>query len=255
MNTKNKIIIVILLILFVIVTIIMYNVSKNNKYNNLNMRDEDIQKDYNNMVGNSLMYSEKATISDLKNEYKITGEDDLYQIDTEFDGRRVVNVKPSINYKVAFVGMIKGSKPDFNEIDKIYKNNAPQKKGIWINQQSREKILNYINNNSNLSSSYEIDSSGYLQIVEKVNKNELDEKIEKLINGDIQIILDISSVCYMIDPVNGQITENAYNDLEEYQTYEYFSDESKNIIFVTENKNGVMTNDEILYSILNLFAL
>lgn len=255
MNTKNKIIVVILLVLFVLVTFIMYDVSKNNKNNDLNVINENVQKEYNDMIENSVMYNDKATMSDLKNEYKITGEDDLYQIDTEFDGRKVINVKPSINYKVAFSGMIKGSKPEFGEIDKIYANNAPQKNGIWINEQSREKIINCLNNSEKIFSKYEVDSSGYLQILEKNEQSDFDKKIEKLISGDMQIVLDVSSVCYMVDSVTGQIIENAYNDLEEFQTYEYFSDNSKNLIFVTENEGGSLTNDEILESVLNLFAV
>ena len=56
----------------------------------------------------------------------------------------------------------------------------------------------------------------------------------------------------MVDPVTGEIIENAYNDLEKYQTYEYFSDENRMIVFITENKDKKLTDNEIFESILNL---
>lgn len=253
MKKKNKITIITLLILLILIVFALlnyYGILKNDKNNNL--IDSNIQDSYNEMIQNSVMYDNSANIDDLKNEYKVTGQDDLYQIDTEYDGRKVLNIKPSIDYKVAFSGMIKKSKPNFEEVDTIFNNNAPQKTGIWINEQSRWKIVNFLNSSKKLSSNYEVDEFGYLQISEKNNQSDFDKKIEKLISSDMQYVFDISSICYMIDPVTGEIIENAYNDLEEYQTYEYFSDENKMIIFITENKDNKLTNDEIFESILNL---
>lgn len=254
MKKKNKITIgtiLILLILIVFILLNYYGILKNDKDNNL--IDSDTQNSYNDMVQNSVMYDNEANINDLKNEYNVTGQDNLYQIDTEYDGRKVLNIKPSVDYKVAFAGMIKGTKPDFKEIDSIFNNNNPQKTGVWISKQSREKILNFLNSNEKLDSKYGIDELGYIQILEKNNQSQLDKKIEKLISGDTQYVLDISSTCYMVDPVTGEIIKNAYNDLEEYQTYEYFSDENRMIIFITENKDNKLTNDEIFESILSLF--
>ena len=56
----------------------------------------------------------------------------------------------------------------------------------------------------------------------------------------------------MVDPVTGEIIDNPYNQLEPYQTYEYFEDEERMIIFITENKELKMTENEIIQSIVEL---
>ena len=149
--------------------------------------------------------------------------------------------------------MIKNAKPNFEELDSMFEKNAPDKKGIWINAEDREKILTYLNNN--LNNKYEINAEGYLKIKQKDNANTIDPKIEKLINGEKQYIICISSICYMVDTVTGEIIDNPYNELEQYQTYEYFKDEDRMIIFITENKESQLTKNEIFESIMDLIDL
>ncbi len=213
---------------------------------------QSVEEDYANMKKNSVMYQEEATINDLKEEYKITGDNDLYTIEIESDGRRVLTVKPSINYEVAFCGMIKGQTPNFEEIDEIYAKNSPTKNGIWINEKDRERIVNYLNQNDELKSQYGVTKEGYLTISDETNLSEKDNKIKQLIEGDKQYIISIASKCYMVDPVTGKIIENRYNDLEEYQTYEYFEDDKKTILFISENTEKKLTNDEIFQSLIDL---
>lgn len=197
--------------------------------------------------------TENTEVEELKQQYNITGNNEIYNVETEKDGRKVINVKPSINFKVAFAGMIKKQKPSFEEIDSIFENNAPNQKGIWIKKENREKILNYLNDNSKCK--YEINNDGYLQITDSTNANATDKKIQKLINGEKQYIICISSTCYMVDTVTGEIVDNPYNELDAYQSYEYFKDEDRMIIFITENKNSKMTEKEIFESIINLIEV
>ena len=56
----------------------------------------------------------------------------------------------------------------------------------------------------------------------------------------------------MVDPVTGDIVRNPYEDLNSTQTYEYFEYEDDKIIFVTENINKELTEDEIFESIIKL---
>ena len=241
---KISIIVVIMLLMFIIFTILGI---KNTRYNKIN---EDIQDSYNQMKNNSVMYNENSKLNDLKKEYSITGEDGLYEIQTEYDGRKVVVVKDDINYKVAFAGMIEKAKPTYAEIDKIFEDNYPKENGVWIEKNSREKILKFLNNNCN--SDYAINENGYLKIVNKNEQNDNDIKIEKIINENKKYILNISSSCYMVDTVTGEVIENPYEDLDKYQTYEYFSNENDMIIFITENSEGKLTEGEIFESVLNL---
>ncbi len=261
MNNKKKI-----LIIFVIIAIICLGVifsvfmkyklkkEKNNESQENNINQE-FEKDYAEMKENSVMYKEDSSIDELKEEYKITGDNDLYEVETENDGRQVLNVKPSINYQVAFCGMIKNGKPSFDELDSLYEQNKPKLYGVWIEPNDRTQVLSYLNNNQYLKSKYEINEEGYLQISQKNDQTEYDKKIEEAINDDKQYVISISSVYYMVDTVTGEIVDNPYNELDAYQTYDYCKDENKMIIFVSENKYEKLTTDEIFMSLMNLFDL
>ena len=160
-------------------------------------------------------------------------------------------MKPSLKYKVAFAGMIKNSIPKMNEIDKISEESLPQYTGIWIEKNSRNKILQLVNG-ENTNSKYYIDEQGYLKINQKNNQNDNDRKIENAINNDKQYILDISSVCYIIDNVTGEILDYNFEKMDSYQTYEYFKDDNRMIIFINENSSNQLTEKEILESVINL---
>lgn len=252
-NSLKLVIFILLVVILIFIALSYFGIIANRKEADVsNDTSVQFEEDYMNMKNDSIMYNENSTIKELKEEYKITGIDDLYEVTTEQDGRKTLNVKTSINYKVAFCGMIKKSKPDFKELDSIFENNNINNNGIWIDLQSRDKILNYLNNNENTKSKYETDNEGYLKIANNDISTDIDKKIQDIINGDKQYVISINSSCYMVDSVTGDIIENVYNDLEEYQTYEYFQDENKMIIFITENKNHKLTNNEIFYSLINL---
>lgn len=236
---KNLLIIVAILI----IAFGIYHIVKKNK------QKLDLEIDYQGLKEKSIMYDENAELEDLKQEYNMSGDSNLYEIQTEYDGRKVLVIKPNENYKVAFAGLIKRDKPDMNEVSEIYETNHPTENGIWIEQESRDKILNYLNNN--LSSKYEIDENGYLKILDK-QESEKDNEIASLINGDKQYLLSINGISYYIDALTGNIIDDIYEEMDKYQTYSYFKDENRMIIFITENKEKVLTNEEIVESILKL---
>lgn len=238
----------IVIIAFVILTVLSIKLSKKEDTN----FNEDYETAYSNMKNNSIMYKNNATLQELKEEYKYNGNDELYQIENEYDGRKVITVKANVNYNVAFAGLIKKDKPEFYEINNIIKDNYPKENGIWIEDNSREKILNYLNNREELKAEYNIDDKGYLRIKIDNDKSENDKKIEKLINGKKQYLFAISGLNYMVDAVTGTIIKNPYEDLSDDQPYDYFEDDNKMIIFITENIEKKLTEDEIFESILDL---
>ena len=255
---KKKVILVISAI-FIFVTVLAFLINRKNEpkqiSENTNQIDEQVSKQYEEMKNNSTMYNENSTLEELKDEYKITGSEDIYEIETEEDGRKVINVKASVNYKVAFCGMIKNSKPTFGELDSIFQKNSPNRSGIWIKPKDNSKVLSYLNNNKFLKSKYEINEEGYLQITETKNQTEYDKFLQKIVNSDKQYLINISSIYYMIDKVTGEIVDNPYNLLDRYQTYDYCTDEDKTIIFVSENQENYLTDDEIFESIIDLLKI
>lgn len=223
------------------------SIQENNQENILEniFLDEGVDK-------NQIEYQPNTTVDEIKNEIGATGNTDIYQVEQEYDGRNIITVKPSIKYKVAFAGMIKNAKPSMNELDNIVNEKLPNKAGIWIEEQSRDKILKMFNG-KNVNSKYSIDQDGYLKIDSKNEQNDIDKKIEKIINGNKQYVLDISSVCYIVDDVTGEILDYNFENMDKYQTYEYFEDNDRVIVFVTENLSNVLTESEIFESLINLF--
>lgn len=249
MKIKNKkvIILVVLLIMFVAILVLLFNkrIQKDNNQNNFEQYGEQVDK-------NQIEYQPDVTVEEIKNKIGATGNTDIYEVEQEYDGRNILAVKPSIKYKVAFAGMIKNAKPSMSELDNIMEEKLPHKTGIWVEEKSRDKILE-IFNDGDVNSKYLIDDDGYLKIDRKNNQNDNDKKIEKIIKGKKQYILDISSVCYIVDDITGEILDYNFENMDKYQTYEYFEDKDKYIVFVTENSTNVLTNLEIFESIIKLF--
>ncbi len=249
MKIKNKkvIILVVLLIMFVAILVLLFNkrIQKDNNQYNFEQYGEQVDK-------NQIEYQPDVTVEEIKNEIGATGNTDIYEVEQEYDGRNILAVKPSIKYKVAFAGMIKNAKPSMSELDNIMEEKLPHKTGIWVKEKSRDKILE-IFNDGDVNSKYLIDDDGYLKIDRKNNQNDNDKKIEKIIKGKKQYILDISSVCYIVDDITGEILDYNFENMDKYQTYEYFEDKDKYIVFVTENSTNVLTNLEIFESIIKLF--
>ena len=147
--------------------------------------------------------------------------------------------------------MIKNKVPEKEELDDILEKNHPKYAGIWVKSESQSEFLKYIS--SVTKSEYEINENGYLKIKNKKNQNEYDKKIEEIINGNKLYIIDISSTCYIVDEITGEILDYNFEDMDEYQTYQYFEDGDKKIIFITENQNNQLTVKEIIESVIELF--
>lgn len=247
MNKKKIIRILSIIIAIVMVIIITIIINKKNG------KEDTFKKENAKFKEQSIMYDQNASLEDLKKEYKVTGDDDLYEIQTEYDGRKVLQVKEDINYKVAFTGMIKGMQPKFDEIENIYNDNYLKKDGIWVEKNSQKQILNFLN--KSLQSQYNIDSDGYLYVEEKKEQNENDQKIEKLLNSHKKILLSISDEYYMVDNVTGNIVLNPWKDFDEYQIYDYVANKDDIILFLTNNIDSKYSTQEIYDSIFKLFNI
>ena len=254
---KKKIIISILVFL-IIICVIIGIVIKRNQENKQNIQNEQVQNlivnnAYTELDKNEVLYNDNVTVNELKNETSITGNSEIYEVQKEYDGRKVLAVKASKKVKVAFAGMIKNAKPEFNELEEIFENKFPKENGIWIEENSRNSFLDLLRNNENINSEYYINEKGYLKIKNKNSQTDADNKIENSINGSKQYIIDISSVCYIIDDVTGEILDYNFENLDKYQTYEYFEDDNKMLVFISENKHNKLNKNDIIQSVINLF--
>ena len=264
MNKKWKIIILTLII--IVVSTIGIAIWKNNKNFNkiednsqIEKKEENVEisenqeKDSNENSSkiDEISETEKEQIIDeIKEDLGATGDSDLYEIKEGYDNQKTISIKSSVKYKVAFAGMIKNGEIDKNGLDEIMQKSHPQKAGIWIYEKDRKKFLELLKNIT--QSEYEITTDGYLKILDNKKANENDKKIEKIINGEKLVIIRISSICYIIDDITGEILDYNFEQIDQYQTYEYFKDEDKIIIFITQNKEKQLQEKEIIQSVIDL---
>lgn len=249
-NKKILILIFIVLILLVISVIILLNIKKENNKDNIISNKENLIYENNNINNEDI--ANNTIIEELKNQTGVEGNTEIYEVQTEYDGRKVLAVKANTKYKVALSGMIKNGKPTYNELDDLINSSAPKNTGIWIQNNSREKIKAILNSNKYTNSTYFIDKDGYVKIQDKNSQNEIDKKLEKIINGNKQYIINISSVCYIVDNITGEILDYNFEKMDKYQTYEYFEDDNLMIIFVNQNTNKQLSEKEIFESIINV---
>lgn len=237
------------IILIVVITIsVVLIVLKSNKTTEEKLRDEKWENPFTQINKNEIQYQENASVDELKKETGLTADSNLYEVNTEYDGRKVLNIKASIQYKVAFAGLIKQQIPGLKETDKIFQENHPDKNGIWIEKKSRVSILEIIKGNT--KSEYEIDSEGYLKIKNKKQQNDKDKIIEEWINSDKKIILAKDNLYYQVDEVTGEVTEYPFEQLDPYQTYDQIKSDNNIIIILTSNDKKYLNNNEILQDVL-----
>lgn len=242
MKKKTKIVFVLIIAIIIIMAIIGIIIVKRN----LNQKQE-WNNEYSKVNKNEINYKEDANVNELKEVMGLTADSDLYEITEEYDGRKTLNIKTDILYKVVFAGIIKQSKPTLEEIDVIYSENHPVKDGVWVSQQSRDAFLELIKENTN--SEYEINDEGYLIIKDNNNQNENDKKLEELINSNKKIIVDINDYDYDVDVVTGEIVEYPFEQLGEIS--DVISNNNDRIIVILKNKEQKFTEKEILEEFLN----
>ncbi|MBO6232726.1 MAG: hypothetical protein J6N78_01490 [Clostridia bacterium] len=235
------------LIVIILLVVIMVLINDNHKEENSVFINE-----YEEIDKNQISYNKNSTVNELKEESGLKGNSDIYDIREEYDGRKILTVKTSLKFKVAFCGLIEKEIPQIDELDNVFKDKLPHKYGVWIENKSRDKIIKAINDSGKTNSKYAISAEGYLYIVEKNEQTQLDKKIEKAINGNKLNILTKSSVCYIVDDVTGEFLDYNFEKMDKYQTYEYFEDDDKKIIFITENNGKQLNDEDILEDVVNL---
>ncbi len=140
---------------------------------------------------------------------------------------------------------MKNSKPEEKERESLNKK-APNKTGIWISEQSRDKFIDLLNKNNidNLS----IKKDGYLK-VDKTSENEIAKNLEKMIKSDKLYIINITGVAYERDYISGEIVEYPFEDMDPEQVVEFYENGNKKILEITTNKKQELLDKEILEEI------
>lgn len=201
--------------------------------------------DVNNTTNNEIKYDTNI-IENIKNEINSTADTNMFQVETEYDGRPIIQIKPEVQYTTVLAGIIENKKPEESEIEEILKK-APTETGVWISEQSRENFLNLLSKNN--INNFSIDDNGYLKIDKTSNDNN-SKQLENMINSEYLYIVDMSGTCYMRDDVSGEIIEYPFEEMDPYQLIEPFSDENNIIFVMTTNSESLMTDEEMLDGLL-----
>ncbi len=191
----------------------------------------------------------KEEVKDLKEDIGVSGDTDLYQIQTEYDGNKTLDIKPEIQYKVAFAGIIEQKVPELENIDTIFNKNYPKNYGIWIDSTSREKFLAMLKENSD--NEYEITEEGFLKIKKENNPTDIDNSLKEMIQSNKKYIITISGIYYEIDRVTGEILDNFYEDMDPLQATKSVDNKDDLIIFLTTNTEKKLKTKEILYELIS----
>ena len=191
----------------------------------------------------------KEEVNDLKEDIGVSGDTDLYQIQTEYDGNKTLDIKPEIQYKVAFAGIIEQKVPKLENVDTIFNKNYPKNYGVWIDSTSREKFLTMLKENTN--NEYEITEEGFLKIKKENNSTDIDNSLKEMIQSNKRYIITIPGIYYEIDRVTGEILDNFYEDMDPMQATKSVDNKDDIIIYLTTNTEKRLTTKEILYELIS----
>ena len=252
MKNKKYIIIglAIIVIILIVALVIFFSKKDNEDVNNMVMVSEnnvtnENAEDNTSIVDQDTSNQNVEEIENMKNEINATGNTDIYYVDEEYDGRKILQVKPDVQFDVDLAGIIKNTMPEENEISELV-GKAPTDNGIWISEQSRERFSDLLKNNN--INDFSISDDGYLQINNSEN-NDMANKLVNMINSNNLYIINITGIAYERDYISGEITEYPFEDMDPTQAVEPYQKDNKIILEVTTNKMKELTESEILDAI------
>lgn len=235
MKKKNKIIILSVIVVIIILGFLFM------------LKSQQKKSETQNSVTNEMDNQEKSLINQIKNQINATASADIYQIEEEYDGRQILQIKPNIQFETVLAGILKEGQPQENEIQELLKD-KPNQNGIWISEASRDKFLNLLKENN--IDSYTINKEGYLQENGKEENTEEVKILNTAIHSEKLYLLDMSGTSYTRDEFTGEIVEYPFEKMEPYQVIDAYEGNNSKILEITTNEKGKLSKQEILNEIL-----
>ena len=244
---KYGCIIITVIALIVVVATINFTIKHKNKNdeNISNFVTNDGMSEEEKIIEEEVKNTNQEEVEKIKEEISATANSDIYYVTEEPDGRKILQIKPNVQFEVDLAGIIKKSIPEEKEIEDLNKK-APNKTGVWISENSREAFLELLqeNNVGGLS----IQKDGYLK-VDSSSEDELSKRLEDMIKSNKLYIINMTGIAYEKDYLSGEIVEYPFEDMDPEQIIEPYKKGNKIILEVTTNKLKKITNNEILTEI------
>ena len=236
-------------LIIILIIGLLYFIMRPKKKNEVVQQNEYIPQEEIEIDKNQINYKENVTVGELKNEIGATGDDKIYEITSEYDGRKILTIKPDIQFNVALAGLIDGEKPEIN-LKKLDEKAAvfQGKKGIWIEKDSRETFLKLLKETTKCS--YKVDDDGYLICEQEQDGNEIDKELLQILCNDELRIIAITGSCYTVDEISGEIVEYPFEKMDSYQTSEVFEKDKQRICILSTNEKCKLSSEEIVKSVL-----
>lgn len=251
MQKRYYIIIAIILIIIILCIIFTKNNTENDRIENITGNNiEDISKLEDNEIKNiieQVSENELRYIKEIQNSISSVANPNIYKIEEEHDGRKILQIKPEIQYVVALAGILKNDIPTEDEVYTLLKQ-APKNAGIWIGKNSREKFIRLLQENN--INNFKLNKEGYLECNKKDKLTEQEQKLEEMINSGNLYIIDISGNTYQRDYLTGEIIKYPFEDMDPYQVIELYKVKNSTILAITSNKENKLEPKEILNAIL-----
>lgn len=244
---KYGCIIITVIALIVVVATINFTIKHKNKNdeNISNFVTNDGMSEEEKIIEEEVKNTNQEEVEKIKEEISATANSDIYYVTEEPDGRKILQIKPNVQFEVDLAGIIKKSIPEEKEIEDLNKK-APNKTGVWISENSREAFLELLqeNNVGGLS----IQKDGYLK-VDSSSEDELSKRLEDMIKSNKLYIINMTGIAYEKDYLSGEIVEYPFEDMDPEQIIEPYKNGNRIILEVTTNKLKKITNNEILTEI------
>ena len=245
---------IILVIILIVIILIGRAIFINNNTNNaekIQNTGNTINIENQNMLDNKFDDKEQnievtiEEIENMKENINSTADTSIYQVEKEPSGRKILQIKPGVQFEVDLAGIVKNDKPEEKEIEELIKK-VPANTGIWISNQSREKFIKLLNKN-NMENFY-ITEEGYLKL-EIQTKDVLSKKIGEMINSNKLYIINMTGTAYERDYISGKIVQYPFEDMDPTLIIEPYKYGDYIILEVTSNKKNKVTDKEILEAI------
>ena len=234
MKRKKKLIIGISLIIVIIVLIVVGIIISTT----INDKESDESENSSEETSETFDKNDENIINELKDEINSTADSDIYEVDEEYDGRLILQIKDDVQYATVLAGILKESMPEVDEIDTLIDTLAPTEYGIWISSNSQDRFAEILENNG--VTNYEIDENGYLHC----------DEIEEQANSEKLYIIDINGTSYIRSYLTGEVEEYQFELMDPYQTIDPYYIDSSTILEVTTDPYDVLTDEEIFEDIL-----
>ena len=239
----------IIIIVVILIAVFVYYFKKDENAEDTNIIEYTPQEGV-EIDKNQISYKPNTKVEEIKKDVGATGDDSIYDIVSEYDGRKILTIKPDIQFNIVLAGIIENQKPEGKpESLRQYDQDFQNKTGIWVEQESRETFLNLLH--STTQNTYSINSDGYLSYDDNSNSNEIDKKIQEIINSNNLYIISMKGTCYVADEISGEIVEYPFEQMDPYQTCEFYEKDNKKIFVTTTNKENKLSSEEILMAIFN----